>query len=113
MPSFVIDYLEFPSADNAASRNFYAAAFGWSFIHYGDSYDEIRGAGIGSGINADPADRSFAPMAVIRTDDLVAAEKAVLAAGGTITRQPYDFPGGRRFLFREPGGAEFAVYVGD
>ena len=50
-------------------------------------------------------------MAVIRTDDLVAAEKAVVAAGGTITRKPYDFPGGRRFFFREPGGAELAVYV--
>ena len=34
-----------------------------------------------------------------------------LAAGGTITRPQYDFPGGRRFHFREPGGNELAVYV--
>jgi hypothetical protein len=23
---------------------------------------------------------------------------------------PHDYPGGRRFFFREPGGAEFLVY---
>ncbi len=37
----------------------------------------------------------------------------MVAAGGVITRPAYDFPGGRRFFFREPGGAELAVYVTD
>ena len=50
-------------------------------------------------------------MPVIRTDDLDDAERRVTAAGGTITRPQYDFPGGRRFHFREPGGSELAVYV--
>jgi predicted enzyme related to lactoylglutathione lyase len=50
-------------------------------------------------------------MPVIRTDNLEQAEKDVVAAGGVITRKPYDFPGGRRFFFREPGGSECAVYV--
>ncbi len=30
--------------------------------------------------------------------------------GGTLTQEPYEFPGGRRFHFREPGGAELAVW---
>jgi len=50
-------------------------------------------------------------MAVIRTDDIEKAVKAVTAAGGVITRKPYDFPGGKRFFFREPGGSELAVYM--
>ena len=47
---------------------------------------------------------------MIRTTDIERAERDVVAAGGVITRNPYDFPGGRRFYFREPGGAELAVY---
>ncbi len=39
--------------------------------------------------------------------------KAVQAAGGSITRQPFSFPGGRRFHFREPGGNELAAFEAD
>lgn len=111
MADFTVDYLELPSADAGKSRAFFSDAFGWTYVDYGGTYAEIRGAGLLFGVNADAADRSAAPMAVIRTDDLAAAEKAVIAAGGTITREAYDFPGGRRFFFREPGGAELAVYA--
>jgi predicted enzyme related to lactoylglutathione lyase len=31
-------------------------------------------------------------------------------AGGTIIKQIYSFPGGRRFHFTEPGGNEFAAW---
>ena len=30
--------------------------------------------------------------------------------GGEITKEIFQFPGGRRFHFREPGGGEFAVW---
>lgn len=111
MATFTLDYLELPSSDAVRSRGFFGQAFGWSHVDYGGTYAEIRGAGLLFGVNADTTDKSAAPMAVIRTDDLEAAEKSVVAAGGVITRKPYDFPGGRRFFFREPGGAELAVYV--
>jgi uncharacterized protein len=35
----------------------------------------------------------------------------VVGAGGVITLDPFDFPGGRRFHFREPGGNELAVWM--
>lgn len=111
MPDFVLDYLELPSSDALKSRAFFTDAFGWTYADYGGTYAEIRGAGLLFGVNADGKDKSAAPMAVIRTTDLAAAEKAVVAAGGVITRRPYDFPGGRRFFFREPGGSELAVYM--
>jgi len=50
-------------------------------------------------------------MAVIRTDDLDKAEARIVAAGGVITRPQFDYPGGRRFQFCEPGGNEMAVYI--
>lgn len=105
-----LDYIEFPSTDRAASSAFFEAAFGWGRTSYGPVYDGIEGAGIDGGIDASP-ERVAATMAVVRTDDLDAAEQRVLAAGGTITRAQFDFPGGRRFHCREPGGNELAVYV--
>jgi uncharacterized protein len=111
MPGYAIDYFELPSSDNAKSRDFFGKAFGWTFVQYGSTYDEIHGAGLLGGINGDAADRSVSPIPVIRTADIEQAERDVVAAGGVITRKPYDFPGGRRFYFREPGGAELAVYI--
>ena len=111
MPDFTLDYMEIPSSDAVRSRAFFVDAFGWTYADYGGTYAEIRGAGLLFGVNADGKDKSAAPMAVIRTDDIEKAVKAVIAAGGVITRKPYDFPGGKRFFFREPGGSELAVYM--
>jgi len=105
-----IDYVEFPSSDRAASSGFFRAAFGWGITSYGPDYDGLEDAGIGGGVDQAP-DRVASTMAVIQTDDLDDAERRVLAAGGLVTRAQYDFPGGRRFHFREPGGNELAVYV--
>ena len=37
--------------------------------------------------------------------------QAVEQAGGSITTEPFDFPGGRRFHFKDPGGTELAVWT--
>lgn len=105
-----IDYIEFPSTNRAVSSAFFQAAFGWGIVSYGPDYDGITGAGIDGGVDQAEA-RVAAPMAVVRTDNLDDAERRVTAAGGTITRAQFDFPGGRRFHFREPGGNEMAAYV--
>jgi predicted enzyme related to lactoylglutathione lyase len=109
--TYSLDYLEFPSSDGPGSRAFFAQAFGWSLTSYGPDYDAIDNAGIDVGIQADAAERSAAPLAIIRTSDLKKAYADVVAAGGIISRDPFDFPGGRRFHFREPGGNELAVWV--
>lgn len=35
---------------------------------------------------------------------------AVVAAGGRITREPFGYPGGRRFQFLDPADNELAIY---
>jgi hypothetical protein len=110
MVVYAIDYVEVPSTDTSKSRAFFGKAFGWSFVDFGGTYTEVHDAGLLAGINADEADRSAAPLVLIRTDDIAQAERDVVAAGGTITRKPYNYPGGQRMFFREPGGAELAVY---
>ena len=43
---------------------------------------------------------------------LVAYGIARERAGGTVVTPPYDFPGGRRFHFRDPAGNVLSVIVG-
>ncbi|WP_433857750.1 VOC family protein [Streptomyces kronopolitis] len=107
---YVVDFVEFPSDSTAASGRFFQEAFGWTPTEYGPTYSDIGGAGVGLGFQADPKDQTAAPLVAIRTDDLEAARTAVETAGGAITLEPFAFPGGRRFHFREPGGSELAVW---
>ena len=106
---YTLDYLELPSSDGAADRQFFTGAFAWSHTPYGPDYAEIH-AGLATGVDSSER-RVAAPMPVIRAEDLDQAERDIAAAGGTIIVPQYDFPGGRRFHFRSPGGVEFAVYV--
>ena len=105
-----LDYIEFPSTDRAATSAFFSTAFGWGTISYGPDYDALTDAGLDGGVDQAP-EKVASTMAVVRTEDLDAAEGRVIAAGGTITKPQFDYPGGRRFHFREPGGNEMAVYI--
>jgi hypothetical protein len=106
---YVLDYLELPSTDGPAMQTFMANAFGWTHTGYGPEYIAIH-AGIEVGIDSS-ADRVVMPLPIIRAEDLDQAERDIVSAGGTITLPQFDYPGGRRFHFRSPGGVDFAVYV--
>ena len=105
-----IDFGEFPTASATASGQFFERAFGWAVTPYGPDYADVRTTGVTLGFQADTAEQPRAPLVTIRTDDLAAAREAVAAAGGVVTTEPFSFPGGRRFHFREPGGSELAVW---
>ncbi len=107
-----IDYVEFASADPAATRAFFATTFGWQFEEY-ESYLAFHGAGLDGGIySADLANRADAGGALIvfYSTDLAATERLVRQHGATIVTPVFAFPGGRRFHFTEPAGNEFAVW---
>ena len=110
MASFVIDYFELPTTATEASEAFFSRAFGFGHKAYGPTYSEITNGGVLGGLNADAGDSSAAPLIGIRTDDIAAAQRAIEAAGGTVTRPVAGYPGGQRFFFREPGGSELLVY---
>jgi uncharacterized protein len=103
-----IDYVEFVSPDLAASRAFFEVAFGWSFTDYGPSYVAFDKAGIDGGFAR--AEDAVAPLVILFAEDLDAAEASVREAGGEVVAPQFDFPGGRRFHFREPGGNVMAVW---
>lgn len=108
-----INYIELPVTDIAASKAFYAAAFGWTYIDYGPTYASFQGAGIDGGLDAD-SDRKPSKngaLVVLHSKNLEAAQASVEAAGGKITVPIFTFPGGRRFHFTDPNGNELAVWT--
>ena len=110
-PSARLDYVELPSATaHELTRAFYVKAMGWTFTDYGPDYSASETGASELGLNGDHDDALSAPLPVIRTDAIEALLDAVTAAGGTISRPIFAFPGGRRFQFIDPGGNEVGVY---
>ncbi len=112
--------VEFPTSDACASARFFKAAFGWRSTAYGPHYRDVAtgpvagdGPEMSLGFQQDPVERPGAPLVVIGVDDLEATRSRVEAAGGLVSVEPFGFPGGRRFHFREPGGNELAAWVPD
>jgi uncharacterized protein len=105
-----IDYCELSGSDLPAMKRFYSAAFGWRFADYGPTYAAFEDAGIDGGIQAEPDEAAKAPLIILYADDLEAMRGKVTAAGGSISRDIFAFPGGRRFHFRDPSGNELAVW---
>ncbi len=103
-----IDYVEFTSPKLEETQSFFDKAFGWSFIDYGPDYRDIQNAGTGGGLERGDL---TAPLIVLKADDLDAAFATVKDAGGVITKEIFEFPGGRRFEFVEPGGTKMAVWI--
>lgn len=104
--------VEFPTANAKRSAQFFEAAFGWRFESYGNSYTDVQlDGGSSLGFQADATEAPSTPLAVVEVDDLEASLNDVIEAGGEVTVEPFDFPGGRRFHFREPGGNVLAVWA--
>jgi predicted enzyme related to lactoylglutathione lyase len=113
MPTPIV-YLELPSSNIAADKQFYANLFGWTFEDFGPEYATFHQAGLEGGFNATRDDgRSRAPLPVLETGDIEAMERSITAAGGRITVPTFAFPGGRRFHFTDPSGNELAVMQPD
>jgi predicted enzyme related to lactoylglutathione lyase len=106
-----LDYLEMRGGDLPAVKAFYGRAFGWSFVDYGPEYAAFN-EGLDGGFYANTADAvpAPAPLPVLYAKDLEAMLEKVKAAGAIITKPIFEFPGGRRFHFRDPAGNELAVW---
>ncbi len=106
-----IDYIEIAMRDVADAKRFYTQAFGWRFNDYGPDYAGIQGGGreVG-GFRKDANVTPGGPLIVLYSRDLTATLGAVREAGGRIVKEPFSFPGGRRFQFTDPSGNELAVW---
>jgi len=105
-----IDYVEFPSTGIAEVKRFYSQAFGWGWTDYGPDYAAFDNAAVDGGFVCDAVEAPAKPLVVLYAHDLEAMAERVTAAGGTIVKPIFSFPGGRRFHFTDPSGNELAVW---
>ena len=108
-----VDYLELPARDLDAAQAFYENAFGWSFTDYGPDYRAFSDGNIDGGFYRAEAQSSTeigAALIVIYATDLERTKERVLACGGSIVKDIFSFPGGRRFHFADPNRNELAVW---
>lgn len=108
-----LDYVEFPARDLVQTKRFFEQAFAWSFTDYGPDYTAFSGQGLDGGFfRADLQARceQGSALLVFYSENLEQTQDKVIAAGGSIVKSVFSFPGGRRFHFAEPSGNEFAVW---
>lgn len=105
-----IDYIEFPATDITATKRFYSAVFGWAFTDYGPAYTSFEDGRLAGGFTTAAAATRGGPLVVIYAKDLSDVLANVQLHGGHITKDIFEFPGGRRFHFADPNGNELAVW---
>lgn len=108
-----VTFVELPAgsvSELSRAKEFFEQVFGWSYTDWGGDYADTKDSGLESGINADPGHRPRHPLPVIYTTDLDTVRQKVISANGTVTREVFSFPGGRRFHFSDPSGNELAVW---
>ena len=104
-----IQYIEFLSRDLAAAKKFYSESFGWKFTDYGPEYTAFEGDFVDGGFTTgEPVNGSI--LVILYSENVVATKDKVINAGGTIAKDIFEFPGGRRFHFTDPDGYELAVW---
>ena len=108
-----IDYVEFIVGDIARSKDFYGKTFGWTFTDYGPNYCAFNDGRLDGGFTVDGEVAAGGPLVVLYADNLEETLSNVVAAGGTIAKPIFSFPGGRRFHFIDLDGYELAVWSAD
>jgi predicted enzyme related to lactoylglutathione lyase len=109
-PENQIDYIELPARDIERTKQFYTSAFGWKFEDYGTAYTSFFDGRLAGGFTTERTAPSTGLLLVLYASDLTVTQKNIEAAGGTIVKETFSFPGGRRFHFTDPNGRELAVW---
>lgn len=108
-----INYVEFPAKNIEAAKAFFTEVFGWTFADYGPEYTAFSNEGVDGGFYKSDltatADNGSA-LVVFYSGEIEHTQSKIEAAGGSIIRPLFSFPGGRRFHFSDPNGNEYAVW---
>lgn len=108
-----INYIELKAKDLEAIKQFYKACFGWKFTDYGPEYVAFSESGLEGGFEKSNDPIVNGALVVLYHSKLEAVLETVKANGGTIVKDIFTFPGGRRFHFTDPTGNELAIWSED
>ena len=105
-----IDYIEFCAQDLEKVKTFYSQVFGWSFVDYGPEYTAFNDGKMEGGFGVGTPSKNTGALVILYSEALEKTQEAVMNAGGTISKNIFTFPGGRRFHFIDTTGNELAVW---
>ena len=105
-----INYVEFKAHDLEKIKQFYSASFAWRFTDYGPTYIAFSESGLEGGFEKWDQEIVNGALIVLYHKDLDSIKQKILKFGGKISKNIFDFPGGRRFHFVDPSGNELAVW---
>ncbi|MEM8503611.1 MAG: VOC family protein [Cyanobacteria bacterium P01_D01_bin.1] len=108
-----INYVEFPTTDIKAAKDFFSQVFDWKFEGFGAEYTAFSDAGIDGGFfqsDQSVSTENGSALVVLYSEALEDTQTKIEQAGGSIIKPTFSFPGGRRFHFSDPTGNEYAVW---
>ncbi len=105
-----INYIEFNVENIQKSKSFYQH-LGWIFTDFGTAYCEFDSGSIKGGFAQSSNSQSAGgALIILYSDDLEYSLQCVKNAGATIVQEIFNFPGGRRFHFKDLDGYELAIW---
>ncbi len=105
-----INYIEFKAKDLEKIKEFYTKMFNWTFTDYGPTYIAFSDSGLEGGFEKTEDDIINGILVVLYHQNLDKIKNKIKNIGGTISKDIFSFPGGRRFHFIDPSGNELAVW---
>ena len=105
-----ISYIEFKAKDLKKIKEFYSEAFNWAFTDYGPTYTSFSESGVFGGFEQSEFEVINGALIVLYQSNLDSIKSKVIKSGGTISKDIFSFPGGRRFHFVDPAGNELAIW---
>jgi len=109
-----INYVEIPVKNIETAKAFFAELFGWTFTDYGPEYCSFDNAGLDGGFYESDNNgfrSEHGPLVVFYSRDIDAIKDKVISLSGTIVKDTFPFPGGRRFHFTDLNNNEYAVWT--
>ncbi|PVW13194.1 VOC family protein [Marixanthomonas spongiae] len=106
-----INYIELKANDLVLIKKFYSTCFGWSFTDYGPTYVDFSESGLQGGFEKTDAEIVNGALVVLYHENLEQVKSTIIEANGTISKDIFSFPGGRRFHFLDPSGNELAIWT--
>jgi predicted enzyme related to lactoylglutathione lyase len=104
-----VQYIEFLSREMLKAKAYYQTRFDWKSTDYEPAYPAIEGDYVDGGITTGEPIRGSI-LDVLYSRNIEATRDKVLKAGGTIEKEIFTFPGGKRFHFLDTDGYELAVW---
>ncbi|MDN3643286.1 VOC family protein [Lutimonas halocynthiae] len=105
-----INYVEFKAKNLEKVKQFYTRCFNWTFKDYGPDYTAFSESGLHGGFEKTENEVVNGVLIVLYHRDLNLIKDLIVASGGSISKDIFSFPGGRRFHFIDPSQNELAVW---